>query len=323
MAISDKQVQDALGRLYGILEAGEKGYATAASSAHRRGVKRLYKSYAQQRANHKQEILDEIQRLGGDFNPGSSLPGMIHRGRVAIFATMTIEDDKREKVILKEVALGERYAVKTYQETLALELPAETRQLVERQYEEVRKVVNQVHLLRGEQGQSLVVNLYDSEEDANQSIQALKSAGFPPAAIEKSVLNPAVDFYPNKGTTVTETTLSGAVGGMIWGSLIGVLAALGANQTTLPGVIGPNDDIGIRVLIALGIIALAAVVGGLIGLVIGNGISENDTYEYQQSMQNGRYLVKAVVESARANDAARLLDQIHHRSQETGIGVPT
>ena len=57
--------RNALVYLYKYIEAGEKGYAVVASNVRNRALKILYRAYAQQRLKFKEEIFDEIQRLGG------------------------------------------------------------------------------------------------------------------------------------------------------------------------------------------------------------------------------------------------------------------
>ena len=321
MATVNRQVQSALRRLYRIVEAGEKGYATAATNANGQALKLLFKSFAQQRARYKIEIQDEIVRLGGDHNPRSSILGIIHRGRVAIFAAMTIEDDRRRRVILKEAAIGERFAVQTYQKTLAHELPPETRQIVERQYEEVQKVIDQIQLMLGKDGKILVVRLFSTEQQAEQAAHALQQAGFPPQAIEKVGIDSSIDLYHGRGTTVLETIISGIVGGMVWGTLIGVLAGIGAAQTALSDVIGANSFLETLVMVALITIAAAAFVGGLIGLVIGAGISDDDTYAYQQSVLPGRCLLKALVDIGQENEVGQILDEFQNPTRAPVAGV--
>ena len=95
--MSEPVIQNILGKLYRTVEAGEKGYATAATNTPNPGLKILFKIYAQQRAKFKEEIRSEIQHFTSNFNPGSSIPAMIHRGRVTIFAAMTIEKETRKK----------------------------------------------------------------------------------------------------------------------------------------------------------------------------------------------------------------------------------
>src|SRR5688500_19697266 len=169
--------RNALVYLYKIVEAGEKGYAVVASNVRTRALKILYKSYAQQRFQFKEEIFAEIQRLGGHARPGSNFLGLVHRGRIDIFAALTIGAENVEKVVLKEVLLGETVAVKAYEKTLKKDLAPETREMLERQFDEVRKVVEQVRLLKGQNGKRLVLRLYDSKTDAEEALQTRKSAG--------------------------------------------------------------------------------------------------------------------------------------------------
>src|SRR5690606_9982957 len=143
-----------------------------------------------------------------------------------------------------EAALGERYAVQAYQRALAADLPAGTRAMVERQFQELRQTVDEIHRMLGRDGKSMVVQLYDSEKDADLTIRSLEDAGFPVENVEKVEIDPSTAHYEGKGTTVFETILSGMFGGFIWGSLIGVLAGFGAVQTNTGELIGMNSIIG-------------------------------------------------------------------------------
>ena len=66
--------------------------------------------------------------------------------------------------------LGETVAVKSYEKTLKKDLPSETRKLLERQLDKVRKVVEQVRLIKGQNGKRLILRLYDSKTDAEQAL---------------------------------------------------------------------------------------------------------------------------------------------------------
>src|SRR5687767_13836959 len=174
----------ALVYLYKLVEAGERGYAVAASNVSNHALKILYKSQAQQRLQFKEEIFAEIQRLGGHARPGSNFLGLVHRGRIDIFAALTIGAENVEKVVLKELLLGETVAVKAYEKTLKKDLPPEIREMIERQCDELRKVVEQVRLIKEQDGKRLVLRLYDSQTDAEEALESLKSAGFSEKAID-------------------------------------------------------------------------------------------------------------------------------------------
>jgi uncharacterized protein (TIGR02284 family) len=234
--MADQKVVRTLQQLYQIVDAGERGFATAAANMPDPGLKILLKLYAQQRLTFKNEIYSELNRLGANVRPETSFPGAVHRGRVAIFAGLS-DRAGQERTIINESALGERVAVRTYQKTLERDLPQETRDLVERQYTEVKKTSDLIHCLRDDEKRRAVVHLAESEQDTRRAVQALVRAGFGPDEIETTKLEEQ-HFYEGRGATLTETVLSGAVGGALWGGVTGILAGLGVVQTTDLAVAG-------------------------------------------------------------------------------------
>lgn len=240
--------------LYKIVEAGEKGYAVVASNVRNRALKILFQSCSQQRLEFKEEIFAEIQQLGGRARPRRSILGMIHRGRIDIFSHFTIGDENVEKLLLKEVLLGERVALRTYEKTLKVELPPEAHALVERQFREVRKVVDQMQRLRGQNGKRLVLRLYDTRKDAEQAFQSLKNAGISQEDIKiEDYSPPALEPSEDPPTTIFETILSGAVGGQIWGVVTGGLAA-----ASIIVIAALNQEQASPVLVLVAMLALMA-----------------------------------------------------------------
>jgi uncharacterized protein (TIGR02284 family) len=286
-----------------------------------RGLKLLFKSFAQQRADFKNEILNEMQHFNGHIRaPGnglSSILAMIHRGRIEIFAALTIGDENVEKVVLKEVVLGERVALGAYENILKKDLPSEVRNLVAHQFEEVRQVVQQVNLMQGRDGKRLLVRLYDTDMDAGHAIARLREAGFAKDSIERISMAKAAVLYKGRGTTILETILSGAVGGGFWGALIGILAAISVLQ--IPGwnsVAPPIIDQRLWALIAFGLcVAGGTFVGTMIGTFIGWGIESNDVYLYDHGLERGRILVKLLTDESRASQAWQMLAQVNIESR--------
>jgi hypothetical protein len=258
-----------------------------------------------------------MQSLNGHaHSPGnslSSLLAMIHRGRIDIFAALTIGDENVENMVLKEVTLGEGVALRAYENTLKKDLPPEIRAVIARQFEEVRRVVEQIHLMRGTEGKRLLVRLYDTEMDANHAVEKLREAGLAQESIEKVPVDKTAALYQGRGTTVRETILSGAVGGGFWGSVIGLLAVISVLQ--LPSWIpstGPFLDQRIWALIALVLcIAGGMFVGTMIGTFIGWGIKSNDDYLYDHGLERGQILVKSLVDKSRASKAWQMLAQVN------------
>ena len=307
--------RNALVYLYKIVEAGEKGYAVVASNVRTRALKILYKSYAQQRLQFKEEIFAEIQRLGGHARPKSNFLGLVHRGRIDIFAALTIGDENVEKVILKEVLLGEKVAVKAYEKTLKKNLPLETREMLERQFDEVRKVVEQVRLIKGQNGKRLILRLYDSKTDAEEALQSLKHAGFSEKAIEMENWSHGThsELYKSRGTTILETMISGAVGGAIWGIVAGGLAAIGIIQIS---AFSSEKAAPMTIVLAiLGLIAAGIFIGGMVGLFIGLVIRSDDNYLYQDSLQHGDVVVRVIVDTQRASRAWHIMELVGMESR--------
>lgn len=314
MDTNNSSALSVLRHLHEIVEAGERGYAVAAASVKNRALKVLFKSYAQQRAKYKEEIWNEMQRLGATIKPRGSILGAIHRGRITIFAAMTIGEENVEQVVLKEVVLGERVAKLTYERTLRQNLPDQARAVVQRQYEEVSLLLDKVQLMRGKNGRRLVVRLYDTEENADKAVRKLRESGYPAESIEKLSLNP-IELYTGRGTNILETILSGAIGGSIWGIVSGFLAALSIMQAPKIGVTELAGLEPLLVVIVLGLIAGGLFVGGSIGFFIGFGTRDEDAYRYYESIEHGRVLVQVMTDESRATQAGQLLAQINIESR--------
>jgi len=319
--MDDQKVVRVLSYLYEIVEAGEKGYAVSAVHLDNPGLKLLFKSFAQQRAGFKTEILSEIKRLGGNRNPGNNIRGTIHRGRIAIFAALTIGKLERERVVLKEAELGEKSALHVYERTLKEELPSITRRIVTSHYEQVRRLVEQIHLMRGTPENRLIVHLFEKKEHVARALDAIEDSGYHPTGIEQINIQETLDLYESKDSIVLETSISGAVGGALWGTLIGVLAGAGvgyANQY-IPVDVMQTPYAGLFV--ALAIIIGGALIGTILGFVIGIGIAEEDTYLYDQGREKGKIILMTVMENSQFTEAQQIISQFNLASKiEEGTG---
>ncbi len=192
---SNLQTSRVVRHLCTIVEAGERGYAVAAANVNNRGLKLLFKTYARQRADFKNELIHELSAVAADIKIAGSFPAMIHRGRMNIFAALTIGEQGREHVVLKEVLVGERAALKAYETALRSPVLADIKEIVQRQYASLRKVVDEVELLRGIDGRQMVVRLYDSDADAARAAKALKQAHFDASSIERVPVEKATELY--------------------------------------------------------------------------------------------------------------------------------
>jgi uncharacterized protein (TIGR02284 family) len=323
MTSDNKRVIKKLFRLYRLCKAGERGFETVAENVSNRGLKVLLKNHAQQRRQFAAELSKEIDNLGGTVSNRRSVRGAIHRGRINIMATMTIGPENVEKAVLKEAVLGEKAATTAYRKALDSDLPAEIKDMIKRQYEQIQEVSGQIDQLLGRTGKHIVVRLFDLEADVETAVQALQGEGISTDILETQTLNEVMNVYEGKGGKLTETVASGAVGGAIWSSILGTIAGLVV--VLIPGMqpFGSMGAQGTWAILTLSIIVAGAVFGAFFGFLIGVGVLGEDTYLYEQSMEHGQKLVLLQTDHSRAAEASKIMHQVNAQSrQERGIGLP-
>lgn len=307
-----------LNRLYRFCKAGERGFMVVSENARNRGLKVVLKSSAQQRETFAKELKEEIQRLGGQISERRSIRGIIHRGRISIRAALTIGPHNVENVILGEALNGEKVLLNTYEGFLGEELPAETEALVKSQHEQIQQVCDQLQLLRGYEGHQLVVRLFDTEHDAQLAIQTLEQAGYDPSAIEVADVKQVTSIYEGQGSTVSDTLLSGAFGGALWGTVIGALA--GAGLLLFPEMATMMGGYMLTwTAVALAGTFFGALFGAILGFLIGHGAAEEDAYIYDDSVKYGSQLVRLLTSEDRAMEASRILHQVNAAARARSV----
>jgi uncharacterized protein (TIGR02284 family) len=140
-------IHDAIGVLNDLIQTcrdGEEGFRTAADGVEDPNLKRLFGSYAQQRAEFIQELQREVRQLGGDPEKSGHAAGAVHRGWINIKAAVTGKD---EGAIISECERGEDVAKRNYQQALEQTLPSDVRLLIERQYMQVKDAHDHVRSL--------------------------------------------------------------------------------------------------------------------------------------------------------------------------------
>ena len=302
--MTNQQALKALSKIYRLVEASEKGYATAAANISAPGLKFLFKYFAQRRAIFKSEILAELNRLGGSLKPRTSVAGMIHRGRVNIFAGMIIEKDEQQKVVLQEVALGEKYAIQAYQRIIKRDMPPKIWKILSRQLDEIQEHNDQVSLLRGKDGIHLDVQLLNHETDLKLIIRSVNPADPSSIFTQEMALSDA-ELYQGGGATVMETVFAGAFGGALWGGVMGVLAGFGVVLNASPAPEGPLGIFMLWLSVMLGFMLLGAFISSVLGLFIGVGISEEGIDALRKSGELPPVFKRAVEEDGFAAHPAK------------------
>lgn len=124
---------------------GEYGFRACAEQAERQDLKSLFLQRSDDCRKAAQELYARIRTLGGKPDDGGTTAGALHRGWVAVKATLSTYDDK---AVLEECERGEDSAVAQYRKALKQDLPAAIKQLVERQAQGAQRNHDQIKALR-------------------------------------------------------------------------------------------------------------------------------------------------------------------------------
>jgi len=141
----NEDVIDALNDLAECSKDGEYGFRACAEQAKRSDLKSVFLQRADDCRGAAQELYEQIRMLGGDVDEGGSAAGAVHRGWVAVKATLATYDDK---AVLQECERGEDNAVARYRKALEQPMPAGVKLIVERQMQGVKRNHDQIKMLR-------------------------------------------------------------------------------------------------------------------------------------------------------------------------------
>lgn len=136
---------DALQDLAECCKDGEYGFRACAEHAERPDLKSLFLQRADDCRGAAQELNQQIRALGGNDTDHGSAAGAVHRGWVAVKATLSTYDDK---AVLEEAERGEDNAMARYRKALKQPLPAGAKLIVERQMQGVQRNHDQIKMLR-------------------------------------------------------------------------------------------------------------------------------------------------------------------------------
>ena len=143
------QQKEAISTINGLIETlkdGEKGFKEASEAVKDPQLKSLFEQYSQQRHRFATELQNQAQNLG-ESKPerSSSAAGAMHRAWINLKSAVTSGDDK---AILSECERGEDSAVHEYEEAINDGLTGTAREIVARQFTEIRSAHDRVKQLR-------------------------------------------------------------------------------------------------------------------------------------------------------------------------------
>ncbi|HEX8203508.1 MAG TPA: general stress protein, partial [Isosphaeraceae bacterium] len=166
---------------------------------------------------------------------------------------------------------------------------------------------------------STVVGLFESRDQAQRAVEALKQTGL--RAEDMSIVmrdrTEAADVAEDVGAGSGSGAAAGAVGGGILGGLGGLLVGVGA--LAIPGI-GPIVAAG-PLAAALAGAGLGAATGGLLGALTDAGVPEEEAPHYQAGVERGGILLTVNAPDGREDEVRSILsrnglqDLSYHRSQ--------
>lgn len=156
-----------------------------------------------------------------------------------------------------------------------------------------------------------VVAYYNSRDDAEQSVRALREKGF--GDNEISIL--ARDENKSRGDSQSEEMSyedQNLTDGTITGGALGGLAglAMGAGALLIPGF-GPIIAAG-----PLAGVLTGALTGGVAGGLVDYGIPEESSEKYEKHLQEGKVIAIIKTDEDRAVEAMKIMDHTGGREIE-------
>jgi len=147
-----KEIISTINGLIETLKDGEKGFKEAADAVKDPQLKSLLQEYSQQRHRFATELQSQAQTLGeSEPEKTSSTAGAMHRAWINLKSAVTSGDDG---AILSECERGEDSAVHEYEEAMHDGLTGQMREIVSRQFSEIKSAHDRVKHLRDAAKQS-------------------------------------------------------------------------------------------------------------------------------------------------------------------------
>ena len=145
---------DVIDELNDLLEScrdGEFGFRTCADNAETAMLKDVFNKRADDCRHAAKELESHIVSLGGTAADGGTMGGAMHRGWVSVRGTLSTNSDQ---AMLDEAERGEDSALAAYRKALKQALPAETRNLVQRQAAGAQRNHDEIKAMRNKHRQN-------------------------------------------------------------------------------------------------------------------------------------------------------------------------
>ena len=143
------QTKESISTLNSVIETlkdGQEGFRQASEAVKDSQLKSYFSELSLQRSKFAGELQSHIIQMG-DSEPEttSSTAGALHRAWINMKSAITSQDDH---AILSECERGEDSAVAEYKKAMEAELPSPARDIISRQYTDVKAAHDRVKTLR-------------------------------------------------------------------------------------------------------------------------------------------------------------------------------
>jgi uncharacterized protein (TIGR02284 family) len=149
MKTPEAMAKVALADIVRVCEDGEKGYRVAGSKVPDAGYQLIFQRYAAERARFAKSVDEAVRTLGLDGPQDGSALGSLHRGWLNAVSTVARGNPK---AVLRECQRGEDATLKTYRAALRTELPPDIREVIQEQYEAVKRARAEIAALASAAG---------------------------------------------------------------------------------------------------------------------------------------------------------------------------
>ncbi len=141
-----KEVISTLNSVIETLKDGQEGFRQAAEAVKDSQLKSLFSELSLQRSKFAGELQNHLIQMGEPKpEDSSSTAGALHRAWINMKSAITSQDDH---AILSECERGEDSAVAEYKKAMDAELPGPARDIISRQYTEIKAAHDKVKALR-------------------------------------------------------------------------------------------------------------------------------------------------------------------------------
>jgi uncharacterized protein (TIGR02284 family) len=145
MIYTATNIRSTLETLLDVCRDGSKGYETAASAVKDPVLKAELMQYSMQRDEFALQLEDAIGELGDPISEHGSMTGSLHRAWIGVKSALTSHDSH---AVLAECERGEDSAVDAYAHAMSHEMPPLIHDIVEAQYDAIRRVHDRIKNLR-------------------------------------------------------------------------------------------------------------------------------------------------------------------------------